>query len=155
MTTVAMRTFLECTPGTWAGLLTHDKRTFDAVMEHIPSTFHHRIVHRYTSSEPHFPSWNPTQYKLDIEQFSDSFDSIIWMDSDTITTRNLQHFLLEFTESTALFYLVKDHVNFDDNFKRNWRDNVFPKYTMIPQACVMGFKSSIIRDFFMVLPNSN
>ena len=34
--------------------------------------------------ESHFQNWNPTQHKLDIQKFSDEFDTIFWLDSDAV-----------------------------------------------------------------------
>lgn len=150
MTTIALTTFLSSTPGAWAGILTHDRLTRDKIMASVPPEHHYRVRHQYTSPTPHFQNWNPTQYKLDIEKFADEFDTIFWMDSDTITTRDLRRFLLDFVESAAAFYFVRDHVNFEEKFRSRWIQQISPEFPMIPQACIMGFKSSVIREFFQI-----
>jgi len=90
---------------------------------------------------------------MDIAQYTEEhlgFENIFWMDSDTITTDNLSSFLSRFTsQSEKLFYFTPDHVMHDDVFLQRWKD-LFHTTVMVPQACVMGFKASVIPAFFEI-----
>jgi hypothetical protein len=147
MTILAVTSFLEKTPRIKVGLLTHEEETRDRVLRSVKSEHHERIKWRKTSEIPHLVNWNPTQYKLDIAQFSnDGFECIFWMDSDTLTYGDMTQFLLRFAESNKQFFFVKDHVMFNSDFVSNWtRERALG---IIPQACFMGFKYNIIHPFF-------
>lgn len=148
MTIHAMRTFLECTPRLTVGLLTHDRICKDLVIKSIPREYHHRIVHQFTSTVEHIKKWNPTQYKLDLVKFDAvGFDYIMWIDSDTITYGDLTTFFVDFAMSNAFFYFTPDHVMNDREFYDNWHASV-GRICPIPQACIMGFRADIIKEFF-------
>jgi len=147
MTTMAISSFLDKTPRVKVGLLTHEGDIRDRVFERIDRIHHPRILWRQTSETPHLVNWNPTQYKLDIAKFAqDGFECIFWMDSDTLTYGDMTQFLLRFAESNKQFFFVKDHVMFNSDFISNWTKE--RPLTLVPQACFMGFKYSIIRPFF-------
>jgi len=148
MTIHALKTFLENTPVVNAGLLTHTTEIANRVIEAIPAQYHNRIQTRSTSSKPHFENWNPTQYKLDIQKFKDDFTTIFWMDSDSIVIGDMTDFLLDFARSEESVFFVPDHVMSQEDFCTRWRKQ--RPLTLIPQACLMGFKSSIIESFFKV-----
>lgn len=148
MTIHALKTFLENTPVVNAGLLTHTAEVANRVLEAIPSQYHNRIHTRRTSSKPHFENWNPTQFKLDIQTFKDDFTTIFWMDSDSIVIGDMTDFLLDFARSEDSAFFVPDHVMSQEDFCTRWRKQ--RPLTLIPQACLMGFKSSIIESFFKV-----
>ncbi len=94
---------------------------------------------------------NPTQYKLDISAFAPRFANVFWMDSDTIIYSDLRPYLHRFVESSALFYLAPDHVLSDPAFVERWRaQHPDAPNALIPQACFMGFKASVMHDFFPV-----
>jgi len=149
MTIMAISSFLEKTPQVKVGLLTHDADVRDRVLAKLNPTHHGRIVWHHTSETPHLLNWNPTQYKLDIAKFADDgFECIFWMDSDTVTFGDMTQFLLQFAESNKQFFLVKDHVMFNSDFVGNWTRE--RPLGIVPQACFMGFKHSIIRSFFSI-----
>eukprot|EP01102_Stenamoeba_stenopodia_P002945 TRINITY_DN12881_c0_g1_i1.p1 TRINITY_DN12881_c0_g1~~TRINITY_DN12881_c0_g1_i1.p1 ORF type:complete len:448 (-),score=100.96 TRINITY_DN12881_c0_g1_i1:55-1398(-) len=148
MTIHALKTFLENTPVVSAGLLTHSAEIEKRVVDAIPSQYRNRIHTRRTSSKPYFENWNPTQYKLDIQKFKDDFTTIFWMDSDSIVIGDMTDFLLDFARSEDSLFFVPDHVMSQEDFCTRWRKQ--RPLTLIPQACLMGFKSSIIESFFKV-----
>jgi len=129
------------------GLLTHDEEIRSKVLSRLEKFHHSRIFWHKTSENPYLHHWNPTQYKLDIAKFADDgFESIFWMDSDTLTYGDMTPFLLRFAESNKQFFFVKDHVMFNSDFTTNWlRERPL---SLVPQACFMGFKYSIIKTFF-------
>jgi len=147
MTVMAISSFLDNTPYIKVGLLTHDAAVRDRVLAKLNPAHQHRVAWRQTSNTPHLVNWNPTQYKLDIAKFADDgFECIFWMDSDTVTFGDMTQFLLRFSESNKQFFLVKDHVMFNSDFVANWTRE--RPLGIIPQACFMGFKYSIIKPFF-------
>lgn len=148
MTAYALRTFIDATPRILVGLLTHDEQTASKIIDTLAPSQRHRVLPKLTSSTPHFKNWNPTQYKLDIVQYAEAFETIFWFDSDTITFGDMTSFLTAFAVSDAQFYLTPDHVNSDREFVTNWTKNVGP-VCAIPQACLMGFKDSVISNFFV------
>lgn len=145
MTVSAMKTFLENTPLIRAGLLTHTDDVRDRVLSGIPQHFHDRIKHKRTSQTPHFANWNPTQYKLDIKFFAPEYKTIFWMDSDSIVVGDMTDFLLDFARSEDSLFFVPDHVMSQEDFCARWRKQ--RPLTIIPQACLMGFKANVIEDF--------
>lgn len=147
MTAYALRTFIDATPRILVGLLTHDEETSEKIISTLAPSQRHRVLPKLTSSTPHFEAWNPTQYKLDIRQYEDAFEAIFWFDSDTITFGDMTEFLVRFAASDARFYMTPDHVNSDSKFTKRWTEKVGP-LCVVPQACVMGFKSSVITHFF-------
>jgi len=148
MTIHAIKTFLENTPLVRAGVLTHTDDVKDRIYRDIPGIYHERIVHRKTSSTPYFANWNPTQYKLDIQKFADQFETIFWMDSDSIVIGDMTDFLLDFARSDEALFFVPDHVMSQEDFCARWRKQ--RPLTLIPQACLMGFKAERIQNFFKV-----
>lgn len=73
------------------------------------------------------------------------------MDSDTIFYSDLRPVLHRFVESNALFYLTPDHVMGDPAFVERWRaQHQDAPNALVPQACFMGFKASVVHDFFPV-----
>lgn len=147
MTTIAIASFLDKTPRIKVGLLTHDEDVRNKVLDRLDKTHHWRILWHKTSDTPHLQNWNPTQYKLDIAKFTENgFECIFWMDSDTLTYGDMTQFLLRFAESNKQFFFVKDHVMHNSDFTTNWTRE--RPLSLVPQACFMGFKFSIIRQFF-------
>lgn len=147
MTAYALRTFIDATPRILTGLLTHDEATAQKILDTLAPSQRHRVIPKLTSSQPHFDNWNPTQYKLDISQYAEAFETIFWFDSDTITFGDMTSFLTTFAVSDALFYMTPDHVNSDPEFLKGWTDRV-GQLCAVPQACLMGFKDSVITHFF-------
>lgn len=148
MTLYAIQTFLEKTPRISVGLLTVDMETRTSVINALPEKERHRIVPRLVSSTPHLPGWNPTQYKLDVAQYAESYSTLFWFDSDTITIGDMTYILAGFAlDNNHSFFMVADHVNSDHAFQRNWAANIGYQ-PCIPQACLMGFKSSVVLPFF-------
>jgi len=147
MTIMAISSFLDKTPQIKVGILTHDEEVRDMVFSKLNPIHHGRLLWHKTSETPYFPGWNPTQYKLDIAKFADDgFECIFWMDSDTVTFGDMTQFLLPFVESNKQFLFVKDHVMFNSEFMSNWSRE--RPVGLVPQACFMGFKYSIVRPFF-------
>lgn len=147
MTAYALRTFIDATPRILTGLLTHDDATAQKVLGTLAPSQRHRVLTKLTSSTPHFDNWNPTQYKLDIAQYAEAFETIFWFDSDTITFGDMTEFLTTFAASDARFYMTPDHVNSDAEFAKSWLERV-GQPCVVPQACLMGFKDSVITHFF-------
>jgi len=70
------------------------------------------------------------------------------MDSDSIVYKDTTTMLYIFRSSNQQLYLVPDHVMLNKDFIKTWRDQ-HPE-TFIPQACFMGFKSSIMPSLFLL-----
>jgi hypothetical protein len=147
MTAYALRTFIDATPRIMVGLLTRDEATSDAILGTLARSQRHRVLPKLVRSKPHFDDWNPTQYKLDIAQYAEAFETIFWFDSDTITFGDMTDFLTAFAASDARFYMTPDHVNSDQTFLKSWTSKI-GNLVVIPQACLMGFKTEIITHFF-------
>jgi len=113
----------------------------------IPIEFQPRVHFKFLSVEPHLAHWNPTQHKLDIALFSDEFDFIFWMDSDTFTISNIDNFFQEVHNSNHKLWFIPDHSLADPIFCENWKQ-IFSVSPFVPQACFMGFSSVIIKLFF-------
>ncbi len=146
MTSLAIRTFLINTPKIYVGLLTHSEDVYESIIKELPNEHTHRIIHKKTSN-PYFENWNPTQYKLDVQLFlEDGFNTIFWIDSDTLCYADMTSFLQAFVQSDCNYFLTPDHVMLSADFEKNWK--VHHKSFFIPQACLMGFKSSVIEEFF-------
>jgi hypothetical protein len=56
-------------------------------------------------------------------------------------------FLLDFHLSPKQFALIKDRVNYYDEFKGNWPGN--KEDLFIAQACFMGFKADSMKELFV------
>lgn len=147
MTGYALRTFIDATPRILVGLLAKDERTSEFILGTLAPSQRHRVITKYSSETPHFDNWNPTQYKLDIAQFAEAFETIFWFDSDTITFGDMTEFLTAFAASDAKFYMTPDHVNSDPAFCKTWTSKI-GNLCVVPQACLMGFKTDIISHFF-------
>lgn len=82
MVVPAISTLLRTTPGITVGLLTPTRAIEEEILQHLPPDALGRVIYRPTSNTPHFPLWNPTQYKLDIAKFADYgvFENVFWMD---------------------------------------------------------------------------
>lgn len=83
---------------------------------------------------------------MDIIKFTDEFETVVWLDSDTVLMKDFRPFLLKFHHSKQQYALIKDRVNYYEEFKNKWcgrKDFVF-----IPQACLMGFKRDTIKTIF-------
>jgi hypothetical protein len=149
MTAYALRTFIDSTPRILVGLLTKDEKTAEEILGTLAPSQKHRVLPKLTSQTPHFDNWNPTQYKLDIAQYAEAFETIFWFDSDTITFGDMTEFLTAFAASDAKFYMTPDHVNSDPTFCKNWVANL-GALCVVPQACLMGFKTDVIAHFFSI-----
>lgn len=153
MTINAMNSFLKVTPHVTIGLLLMNFETKGIILNQIDRMYHSRIICKRVSKSELIPNWNPTQFKMDIIKFaSDGFQEIFWMDSDTICYKDMTSVLYDFHASNQSFYFIPDHVMFDKNFVESWRKQ--HSDTLIPQACFMGFKSSIISSFFLLWKES-
>ena len=153
MTKNALISFLKTTPNIRAGLLTKDNDTAQEILNAVPSQHRSRVIHKLVSNPPPLHNWNPTQYKLDIKLFSDErgIENIFWIDSDVIIYADLSKFLLNFVSQPAdvFFYMVPDHVMGQTDFMNNWKtQHGFSPF--VPQACVLGFRKSIIHQFFHI-----
>eukprot|EP01117_Protostelium_nocturnum_P002674 TRINITY_DN134_c0_g1_i1.p1 TRINITY_DN134_c0_g1~~TRINITY_DN134_c0_g1_i1.p1 ORF type:complete len:481 (-),score=189.86 TRINITY_DN134_c0_g1_i1:37-1479(-) len=147
MTIHAIITFLRTTPDVKVGLLTHNNETRDRVLNSLPSDQRQRVSHKFTSQQPYFSNWNPTQYKLDIQKFAEGdTEAVFWADSDCIFFQDLRPFLHRFVSSDKNFYLAFDHVMQDKEFVRRWEEQ--RPLSIVPQACLMGFKVPVIPEFF-------
>lgn len=102
----------------------------------------------------HFSNWNPTQHKLDIQKFSDKYDTIFWLDSDAVVYKDLSDLLHEFHTSPCKVAFLKDHVCYNPQFLTVWNDWRKVKEPFVPQACFMGFKKEIIPTFFKAWEDS-
>ncbi|CAF1286841.1 unnamed protein product [Adineta ricciae] len=147
MTINSINSFLASTPNVMVGLLVMNEDTKSLVLNNIGRQYHYRILCKSISSSPILKDWNLTQYKLDIIKFSyDGFEEIYWMDSDTVIYNNMTSSLHDFRSSSQMFYFILDHVMYDTNFMKKWCEQ--HPLAMIPQACFMGFKSTVISSFF-------
>jgi len=136
-----VKTFQESTPGVPVGLLVEKGFDYSFFLAQIPNP---SIVH--VKFYNHHFNWNPTQYKLDLVQFSQNFRTVFWLDSDVVVYRDLSQFLLTFHRSNKLYAFTPDHVNHSSEFRRLWSGN--KENMFIPQACFMGFKSDTMKQFF-------
>jgi len=145
MTLNAVNSFITNTPNVPVGLLfpkgLADKQSILNEVKDV-SRVHTRDI------ETHFQNWNPTQHKLDIQKFSDEFDTIFWLDSDAVVYKDLSDLLQEFHASPCKVAFLKDHVCYNPNFLGVWNDWRKVKEPFVPQACLMGFKKEIIPSFF-------
>lgn len=99
----------------------------------------------FKEGQNHFENWNPTQHKLDIQLFANEYDPVVWLDSDTVVLKDLSPFIKSFVSTDKKIAVLSDHVNNDENFKKNWEGPLF-----IPQACYIIFRSSYISSFFKI-----
>jgi len=145
MTLNAVNSFITNTPHVPVGLLfpkgLAEKQSIISEVRD-PSRVHTRDI------ETHFQNWNPTQYKLDIQKFSDEFDTIFWLDSDAVVYKDLSDLLHEFHSSPCQVAFLKDHVCYNPHFLAVWNDWRKVNEPFVPQACFMGFKKATIKGFF-------
>lgn len=145
MTLNAVNSFITNTPHVPVGLLfpkgLQEKQSIIAEVRDS-SRVHTREI------ENHFQNWNPTQHKLDIQKFSDEFDTIFWLDSDAVVYKDLSDMLSEFHTSPCKVAFLKDHVCYNPHFLSVWNDWRKTYEPFVPQACFMGFKKEIISSFF-------
>lgn len=147
MTAYALSSFLKNTPSVPAALFTHTPEVRDQVLKEVPEALRYRVGCHFVNPVPPLPGWNPTQHKLDIASLSTlGYNTIFWADSDVIVFGDMTPFIESFIKSNALVYVVPDHVMHDSVFQSRWREE-HPD-TIIPQACLMGFRSSIIAPLF-------
>lgn len=150
MTINAINSFLKATPEMHAGVLVPPSWGL--------SIFATRVVPQLIAPErvifkkwgQHFSQWNPTQYKLDIIQFADEYDVVLWLDSDTIVYDDLRPLLFAFYKSPAKYMFVRDHVCFLPEFLNNWPFKDSQGGAFVPQACFMGFKADHMKRLFTV-----
>lgn len=102
MTVNAIESLINSTPNVNIGIVAHDLEFARQAVSGLSGNF------RFVPSSIHFDKWNPTQFKLDILQFSDAFDTIMWLDSDTFVYRDLRPTLLQFHRSDKPFALMPD-----------------------------------------------
>lgn len=145
MTLNAVNSFVTNTPHVPVGLLfpkgLAEKQSIIAEVKDA-SRVHTRDI------ETHFQNWNPTQHKLDIQKFSDQFDTIFWLDSDAVVYKDLSDLLAEFHHSPCKVAFLKDHVCYNPHFLAVWNDWRKVQEPFVPQACFMGFKKEILPTFF-------
>eukprot|EP01111_Echinosteliopsis_oligospora_P012584 TRINITY_DN4326_c0_g1_i2.p1 TRINITY_DN4326_c0_g1~~TRINITY_DN4326_c0_g1_i2.p1 ORF type:complete len:708 (+),score=233.94 TRINITY_DN4326_c0_g1_i2:126-2249(+) len=141
MTVRAINSLLATTPHISVGVLMPPK--FETTGLKAALADPDRIL--YKEYNTHFHSWNPTQYKLDIGGFATDFDIVFWLDSDTYTYGDLADMIVRFakTPTNVQCAFVKDHVCHDPSFRSHWRQT-YGFDSFIPQACFMGFKSTIL-----------
>ncbi|KAK2961338.1 hypothetical protein BLNAU_3784 [Blattamonas nauphoetae] len=101
---------------------------------------------RFQNATPYFENWNPTQYKLALTSFKDSFDPICWVDSDACVMKDLSPTVNNFVQSGLQYAFLSDHVNNDPRFLENWEGG--KETCFVPQACFMMFRSASIEQFF-------
>jgi len=150
MTINAINSFLKATPEMHAGILVPPSWGL--------SIFATRVVPQLVAPErvifkkwgQHFAQWNPTQYKLDILQFADEYDVVLWLDSDTIVYDDLRPLLFAFYKSPAKYMFVRDHVCFHPEFLDNYPFKDSKGGAFVPQACFMGFKAEHMKRLFSV-----
>lgn len=104
MTLNAVNSFITNTPHVPVGLLfpkgLAEKQSIIAEVRDS-SRVHTRDI------ENHFQNWNPTQHKLDIQKFSDQFDTIFWLDSDAVVV-----FILSFLFPFSLYLIFPLYFTF-------------------------------------------
>jgi len=137
----SIKSLQEQSPNVHIGLLLLPSADLTLVTQELKDTS--RIHTRNVSN--HFVSWNPTQFKLDVEKFADEFETIVWMDSDTIIMKDLRPWLLDFHRSNKSFAFIKDRVNFYEDFRNKWPSQEF---IFVPQSCLMGFKAKSMHYLF-------
>jgi hypothetical protein len=150
MTINAINSFLKATPEMHAGVLVPPSWGL--------SIFATRVVPQLVAPErvifkkwgQHFAQWNPTQYKLDILQFADEYDVVLWLDSDTIVYDDLRPLLFAFYKSPAKYMFVRDHVCYLPEFLNNYPFKDSKGGAFVPQACFMGFKAEHMKRLFTV-----
>jgi len=145
MTLNAVNSFITNTPHVSVGLLfPKGLAEKDSIISEVKdsSRVHTRDI------ETHFQNWNPTQHKLDIQKFSDKFDTIFWLDSDAVVYKDLSDLLFEFHSSPCQVAFLKDHVCYNPHFLTAWNDWRKVSEPFVPQACFMGFKKATIAAFF-------
>lgn len=145
MTLNAVNSFVTNTPHVPVGLLfPKDLAEKQAIISEVrdKTRVHTRDI------ESHFQNWNPTQHKLDIQKFSDEFDTIFWLDSDAVVYKDLSDLLWEFHTSPCRVAFLKDHVCYNPHFLTVWNDWRKVTEPFVPQACFMGFKKETIASFF-------
>lgn len=142
MTLKAIESFQHTTPNINVGLLTPTNFDVASFTKRLPRP----DLVRTRRFSVHFPNWNPTQYKLDLVKFADEFETIVWMDSDTFTLKDLTGLLLEFHKSDKNYAFVPDRVMFSQDFRTNWPGN--KEKMFIAQACFMLFKSRAMAPLF-------
>jgi len=143
MTLAAVQSFQKTTPKIPVGLLVQNCNIYvPAFLKQLP--FPDLVEIRFYST--HFTNWNPTQYKLDLVQFTDKYQTIFWLDSDVVVQKDMTKFLHSFHKSSNSFAFTKDHVMINQDFKKKWPGS--SNRMFIPQACFMGFKSSVMTPFF-------
>jgi hypothetical protein len=138
----AIKSFQRVSPDIAVGLLVPDHLDISSFLSQLA---HPEMIHK-RSIQTHFANWNPTQHKLDIIKFADEFSTIFWLDSDTYIIQDMTRFLLDFHLSSKQFALIKDRVNYYDEFKGNWPGN--KEDLFIAQACFMGFKADSMKELF-------
>lgn len=143
----AIQSFLSNSTIPYVGILVPNEAIRLEVSSKLSSEDMSRVRFKMTSAEPHLAAWNPTQHKLDIALFADDFDYVFWMDADTITVANVDYFFKEFVSTSYKFWFIPDHSLADSVFVDNWK-STFQVSPFVPQACFMGFKSSILKQFF-------
>jgi hypothetical protein len=150
MTINAINSFLKSTPEMHAGVLVPPSWGVSIfatrIVPHLIAP--ERVIFKHWSQ--HFAFWNPTQYKLDIIQFADDYDVILWLDSDTIVYDDLRPLLFAFYKSPAKYMFVRDHVCFSPEFLKNWAFKDSQGSAFVPQACFMGFKAEYMKLLFTV-----
>jgi hypothetical protein len=154
MTQNAVLSFLRTTPLVRVGLLVRDEQTRAQIIGAIPSEAQRaRVSYRFVSKPERLSGWNPTQFKLDVQQFlsEPNVEALFWCDSDVIIYNDLSSFINKFVNDTpqASFYFVPDHVMqqrpFLERWKSHWKFEPF-----VPQACLMGFRASVVPTLFQL-----
>jgi hypothetical protein len=120
------------------------------------------LLELHSTLTPLLPS--ATQYKLDILQFADEYDVVLWLDSDTIVVRtwaavvlrrgsrgwsqlthnappnnalqydDLRPLLFAFYKSPAKYMFVRDHVCFLPEFLNNYPFKTNKGSAFVPQV---------------------
>eukprot|EP00698_Gefionella_okellyi_P017438 TRINITY_DN5098_c0_g1_i1.p1 TRINITY_DN5098_c0_g1~~TRINITY_DN5098_c0_g1_i1.p1 ORF type:complete len:589 (+),score=134.84 TRINITY_DN5098_c0_g1_i1:72-1838(+) len=143
MTLRAIHSLQSSTPDIAVGVVALDVDQAWRLVQAMPRPQEIHIV----GAKSHFDKWNPTQHKLDIIQFSSTYSTIFWFDSDVYVYRDIRPLLLAFHHSDKPFAFMPDLVMLQSSgFLSRWVGDRHRCFT--PQASLMGFKSKHIGPLF-------
>lgn len=148
MTVNAIKSFLAATHGITVGILVPPSLRQPDWASILGSESRGRIDVR--QFRQHFTNWNPTQHKLDIELFGDTYDFVLWVDSDTVAFSDVGKLVSDFAKTSCQFALVEDLVTSKPNFQQRWAaatgsTNLKP---FVPQTALMLFRKSAFARVF-------
>lgn len=121
------------------------KPSFEKRFKEIDVKFDVNAI-EYYEGQQHFDDWNYSQHILDIVSFTEKYDPIIFLDSNTVILQDLLPFLQTFIGSPEKkFAFFPDIVNEYPNFQENW-----PNAPFIPRTTFLALKSAYIPDLFKI-----